>query len=132
MLIVTIDEKEYLRLGLLLEQTFPEAAIQMVSVSINPAAVARAGYFGRSDEYIFFVMIREGGVRARHCRDEWITTADEHTGGNFRWDFLRLSGERASRSRFARMLLSDLVNPELVSRSIQWASQSALDDMASN
>jgi len=38
-LIVTIDEKEYLRLGLLLEQVFPEARIQMVSVSINPAAV---------------------------------------------------------------------------------------------
>jgi adenine-specific DNA-methyltransferase len=30
-LIVTIDEKEYLRLGLLLEQTFREARIQMVS-----------------------------------------------------------------------------------------------------
>ena len=30
-LIVTIDEKEYLRLGLLLEQTFPEAEIQMIS-----------------------------------------------------------------------------------------------------
>src|SRR5699024_10086101 len=28
-LIVTIDEKEHLRLGLLLEQTFPEADIQM-------------------------------------------------------------------------------------------------------
>ncbi len=41
-LIVTIDEKEYLRLGLLLEQVFPEARIQMVSSQINPAAVARA------------------------------------------------------------------------------------------
>ena len=30
-LIATIDEKEYLRLGLLLEQTFPEAEIQMIS-----------------------------------------------------------------------------------------------------
>jgi adenine-specific DNA-methyltransferase len=31
-LIVTIDEKEYLRLGLLLEQVFPEARIQMVDI----------------------------------------------------------------------------------------------------
>ncbi len=31
-LIVTIDEKEYLRLGLLLEQTFPAARIQMVTI----------------------------------------------------------------------------------------------------
>ena len=36
-LIVTIDEKEYLRLGLLLEQIFPEARIQMVSSVIKPA-----------------------------------------------------------------------------------------------
>lgn len=34
-LIVTIDEKEYLRLGLLLEQVFPEARIQMVSSVIG-------------------------------------------------------------------------------------------------
>ena len=32
-LIVTIDEKEYLRLGLLLEQTFPETRIQMISMA---------------------------------------------------------------------------------------------------
>ncbi len=30
-LIVTIDEKEYFRLGLLLEQLFPEARMQMIS-----------------------------------------------------------------------------------------------------
>ncbi len=42
-LIVTIDEKEYLRVGLLLEQVFPGSRIQMISASINPAAVARAG-----------------------------------------------------------------------------------------
>ena len=44
-LIVTIDEKEYLRRGLLLEQIFKGARIQMVSVGINPAAVARNGSF---------------------------------------------------------------------------------------
>src|ERR1019366_5423536 len=56
-LIVTIDEKEYLRLGLLLEQVFPGCKVQMVSTLINPASVARAGAFGRSDEYIFIVSI---------------------------------------------------------------------------
>ena len=42
-LIVTIDEKEYLRLGMLLEQVFPEARIQMVSIAISPpgASVSR-------------------------------------------------------------------------------------------
>lgn len=54
-LIVTIDEKEYLRLGLLLEQLFPEARIQMVSITISPRSTSRANEFSRVDEYAFFV-----------------------------------------------------------------------------
>ena len=42
MLIVTIDEKEYLRLGLLLEQTFPSATIQMVTSVISAKGTSRA------------------------------------------------------------------------------------------
>jgi len=56
-LVVTIDEKEYLRLGLLLEQTFPEARIQMVSITISPRSTSRASEFSRVDEYAFFVFI---------------------------------------------------------------------------
>jgi adenine-specific DNA-methyltransferase len=40
-LIVTIDEKEYLRLGMLLEQLFPEARIQMISTVIAPQGQQR-------------------------------------------------------------------------------------------
>lgn len=54
-LIVTIDEKEYLRIGLLLEQLFPEARIQMISSAINPKGSARGKEFYRVDEYIFFL-----------------------------------------------------------------------------
>ena len=57
-LIVTIDEKEYLRLGLLLEQVFPDANIQMITDIINPrAGVARPGAFSRVDEYIYTVRV---------------------------------------------------------------------------
>lgn len=63
-LIVTIDEKEYLRLGLLLEQTFPEARIQMVSSVISPKGSARRGLFSRADEYIFFVLFGDAYVGA--------------------------------------------------------------------
>ncbi len=96
-LIITIDEKEYLRLGLLLEQIFPEARIQMVSVSINPAAVARSGYFGRSDEYYFFVMLGSSGVKPIRLSDEWITTKGRTHKGDIRWDLLRKSGSSPSR-----------------------------------
>lgn len=38
-LIVTIDEKEYLHLGMLLEDMFPDATVQMISSVINPKAI---------------------------------------------------------------------------------------------
>ncbi len=56
-LIVTIDEKEYLRLGLLLEQTFPDARVQMVSITISPRSTSRANEFSRVDEFAFFVFL---------------------------------------------------------------------------
>ena len=56
-LVVTIDEKEYLHLGCLLEELFPEARIQMVSSVINSAGVSRGDEFSRSNEYLFFVKI---------------------------------------------------------------------------
>ncbi len=61
-LIVTIDEKEYLRLGLLLEQTFPEATVQMVTSVINPRGNARRGQFSRAEEYVFYVLIGDAYV----------------------------------------------------------------------
>lgn len=53
-LIVTIDEKEYLHLGCLLEEMFPEARMQMISSVINPAGAGKKE-FARTDEYIFFL-----------------------------------------------------------------------------
>lgn len=60
-LIVTIDEKEYLRLGLLLEQIFSDAKIQMISTVTNRKGVPRSREFSRVDEYIFFVYIGAAG-----------------------------------------------------------------------
>lgn len=54
-LIVTIDEKEYLHLGCLLEEMFPEARMQMVSTVINPKGNRRDNEFSRCEEYIFFI-----------------------------------------------------------------------------
>lgn len=61
-LIVTIDEKEYLRLGLLLEQLFPEADIQMVTSVINRAGSQRVGRFSRVEEYIFYVFLGDSQI----------------------------------------------------------------------
>lgn len=61
-LIVTIDEAEYLHLGLLLEQVFPEASIQMVTSVISAKGVARAGRFSRVEEYVYFLSFGEARV----------------------------------------------------------------------
>lgn len=73
-LIITIDEKEYLHLGCLLEDMFPEAHIQMVSSVINPKGSARDG-FSRSDEYIFFVMFGECTPARLPLSNEWSSSA---------------------------------------------------------
>lgn len=61
-LIVTIDEKEYLRLGCLLEELFPSAKIQMVSSIINRHGSVRFSEFTRVNEFLFFVRIGEASV----------------------------------------------------------------------
>src|SRR5690606_29441172 len=82
-LIVTIDEKEYLRLGLLLEQLFPEGTVQMVSSVINPKGTARTTYFSRTDEFIFFVFFgsqvvpnRSGDGQPKEVRWRYLRRTD--------------------------------------------------------
>jgi adenine-specific DNA-methyltransferase len=74
-LIVTIDEKEYLHLGCLLEEMFPEAAIQMISSIINPKGVSALHGFRRSDEYIFFVMVGNSAPMPLSLGNEWSPSA---------------------------------------------------------
>ena len=69
-LIVTIDEKEYLRLGCMLEEMFPEARIQMISTLTNPKGVSRGG-FRRADEYIYFVMLGSSVPQRLQLAAEW-------------------------------------------------------------
>jgi adenine-specific DNA-methyltransferase len=61
-LIVTIDEREFLRLGMLLEQVLPEADMQMVIDVINRSGSPRANRFSRVDEYVFYVFIGRAGA----------------------------------------------------------------------
>lgn len=96
-LIVTIDEKEYLRLGLLLEQIFPEARIQMVSSVINPKGAARSSAFGRTDEYLYFVMFGMASPLPTALGIEWKIVKDRRAE-NLRWADLLRSGSHPLRS----------------------------------
>jgi adenine-specific DNA-methyltransferase len=61
-LIVTIDEKEFLRLGLLLEQIFTGCPIAMVTSVISAKGAARQRSFSRVEEHIFYVLIGESAI----------------------------------------------------------------------
>lgn len=91
-LIATIDEKEYLRLGLLLEQTMPEATIEMVTTVVNPRGRQRPGGFARSDEYIFIA--RFGSSQVGKELDP-----DYGEGAQVPWRTLRRSDAASARGK---------------------------------
>lgn len=66
-LIITIDEKEYLHLGCLIEDIFDGASIQMISSVINPHGANRTNMFARVEEYIFFIFIGEASIAHTNC-----------------------------------------------------------------
>lgn len=113
-LIITIDEKEYLHLGCLLEEIFPEAegdkekdykgriSIQMVSDIIHPSGVARENQFARVEEYIFYVFIGS----AKPCKSsdtmldfEMTGNYQNSAGGTITWRRMIRAGSNSNRER---------------------------------
>jgi len=97
-LIVTIDEKEYLHLGCLLEEIFPEANMQMVSSVINPAGVSRHGAFARVDEYIYIIRIGTSEAQRVNLSDEWRIRPNDQRATMLRWNTLIRTGTNVRRS----------------------------------
>ena len=97
-LIVTIDEKEYLHLGCLLEEMFPEANMQMVSSVINPAGVSRGGQFARTDEYIFFLTFGTCAPSPLCLNEDWRGKIKGGYKDKLRWNGLQRSGTATLRS----------------------------------
>jgi adenine-specific DNA-methyltransferase len=90
-LIVTIDEKEYLRIGLLLEQVFPEWKIQMISSVINPRGIVRANEFSRSNEFIYFVWAPGTAIAPAQIEDS--------AGTPVAWETMRRRSVAGARGR---------------------------------
>lgn len=97
-LIITIDEKEYLHLGCLLEEVFPEANMQMVSSVINPAGVSRGGQFARTDEYIFFLTFGTCAPSPLCLNEDWRGKIKGGYKDKLRWNGLQRSGTATLRS----------------------------------
>jgi adenine-specific DNA-methyltransferase len=117
-LVVTIDEKEYLRLGLLLEQLFPEADFQMTSTVIAPQGSQRSGRFSRIEEYIYCGFF--GQAIALPSGDPMISTTDDSEDeegikeqvGKITWDSLMRRGTDATRASREEMFFPIIVDKE--------------------
>lgn len=112
-LIVTIDEKEYLHLGCLLEQMFPEARIQMISTVINSAGVAKQDRFSRTNEFIFCLMFGRCTPTALALDQEWLGNikVDKDEVGLY-WNQLMRSGSSPLRKDHPLAFYPIIVNEE--------------------
>lgn len=111
-LIVTIDEKEYLRLGLLLEQLFPEANIQMVSTVINFKGSSRKDSFARSGEYVYFVMVGESCPKALPLEKEWLGNITATSRKKLRLANMMRFGDNGKRKRAPNCFYPIFLTPD--------------------
>jgi len=91
-LIVTIDEHELHHLRTLLEQIFPEAKIQIVTIVTNPKGVAR-GRFSRVEEYAIYCFMPNAFVAG----GEDPMLGEKPSTNEVRWASLLRSGTDAQR-----------------------------------
>jgi len=102
-LIVTIDEREYLRLGCLLEEIFSDARIQMVATQITPQGNPRVKQFYRTEEYIFIVGIGQAQPVPLPLDQNWRTGIGDSPIKNINWASLLRTG--TSRKREDRPMM---------------------------
>ena len=102
-LVCTIDENERNHLGLLLDELFPTAHRQLVTICINPGGASSEGGFSRVEEYAIFCFL--GNAQPVPTSDDMLVAASDteaaHTGARgIRWEWLMRGGNawyRASR-----------------------------------
>lgn len=91
-LIVTIDEKEYLHLGCLLEELFPESNMQMITSVISRNGTSRENEFSRVEEYIFICRFGKMGVVRNN--DNMLSEGSEGIISRVWFNFMRTSTPR--------------------------------------
>ena len=107
-LICTIDEYEYLRLGLLLNQVFSGCEIQMITSVTNPSGRSRgkaAGNFSVVGEYIYFVRLGSCSVKPWNNsmlpiiqEDGSVQKKNPRIKGGLKWESFLRSGQGNTRS----------------------------------
>lgn len=92
-LVVAIDEKEYLHLGCLLEEIFPDANMQMITNVISRNGTSRENEFSRVEEYLF--ICRFGTMGVTRTNDNMLSTDGEGVISRVWFNFMRTSTPRS-------------------------------------
>lgn len=104
-MVVTIDENEVHHLGMLLEQLFSEARLQLVTIAINPGGAAGEG-FSRVEEQAYFLFF--GSAQPSLTSDDFF--GEENKSQAAWWERLMRRGSswvRATRPNLCYPLLVD-------------------------
>lgn len=109
-LIVTIDEHEIHHLGMLLEETFPEAVRQMATIVINQKGVAQ-GQLARADEYALFVFMPDAYLPTYH--DDLLSPDQSHLKRfqTPRWEWLLRGGSNSRREDREKLFFPIYIDP---------------------
>lgn len=123
-LVVAIDDNEYLRVGLLLEQIYTGAEVQMISTVTNRKGVSRAGgkgadsdsitRFSRVSEYLFFVRIGKASYVRTECNmldSQYSGTAAAKSVQNVQWLSMLRRGSASRRQDKPKHFYPILVDP---------------------
>ena len=106
-LIVTIDEHEIYHLGLLLEQEFPDANRQMITIVVTPGGVTQ-GRFSRVEEHALFCFNKDASPSL--CADDFLSSDTNGTPkpAQSGWQSLIRRGVSARRGGSLRYVLPNL------------------------
>ena len=108
-LIVTIDEHEVAHLGVLLEQLFPEARRQMVTIVNNAAGVSQGGLW-RVEEYAFFCWYGES--KPVPVPDDLLSDEAKKQKTVLWFSLVRAGGVNARPARRAGLVYPIAINPK--------------------
>lgn len=109
--VVTIDEKEVHRLGLLVGQVFPEGRQQMITTVTNQRGVARGQEYARVDEYAIVVLL--GGAQVAQGPDDMLTSGETQAAQRIDiWNRLMRRGSNSARTDRPNLFYPIYVDPE--------------------
>jgi len=108
-LIITIDENEVHHLAVLLEELFPDALRQMVSICINPSGVSGDG-LSRVEEYAFFCFC--GGAQPNRMADDMLSDETAKSQDSVAWESLLRRGNAWYREVRKNLCYPVLIDPK--------------------